>query len=122
MPPPEPGTSQTVYKICTRAAWDAACRSGNYAGSDDDARDGFIHLSAAHQVAATAAKYFRGQPDLLLVALASAQLGSDLAWEPSRGGDLFPHLYAPFPVVAAISVTPLPLTSDGLPLIPETLR
>ncbi len=122
MAPPEPGTNAAVYKICPRAAWDDACRTGHYRGSADDLRDGFIHLSAAHQVAATAAKYFRGQPDLVLVAMAPVALGSGLAWEPSRGGELFPHYYGPLPVSAALAVIPLPLGNDGVPLVPETLR
>lgn len=122
MQPTAPDDGQTVYKICPRAAWDAACLSGHYTGSEDDARDGFIHLSAAHQVAATAAKYFRGRPDLVLVAIATTRLGHDLAWEPSRGGELFPHLFTPLPVTAALSVTQLTLANDGVPVIPEFLR
>ncbi|MEQ1710973.1 MAG: DUF952 domain-containing protein [Hyphomicrobium sp.] len=122
MAPPETGASHTVYKICPRAAWDNSCRTGHYRGSSDDLRDGFIHLSAAHQITATAAKYFRGRPDLVLVAMAAAALGPGLVWEPSRGGELFPHHYGPLPVSAALAVIPLPLGSDGVPLVPETLR
>lgn len=119
MPKSEPDTTNNVYKICSRAAWDDACRAGHYAGSVDDRRDGFIHLSAQHQVAATAAKYFRDQPDLVLVAIGTAPLGTALVWEPSRGGDLFPHHYGPLPVSAAIAVMPLPLANDGVPVVPE---
>lgn len=113
--------SDLVYKICPRAAWEDACRDGHYLGSADDLRDGYVHLSAQHQVAATAAKYFRNQNALVLVSVDTAQLGDALVWEPSRGGDLFPHHYGPLPVAAAIAVTPLPLDSDGVPVIPETL-
>ena len=78
-----------VYKICPRAAWEEACRAGAFTGSADDRRDGFIHLSAPHQLAGTAAKHFRGQADLVLVAFKAARLGPKLVWEPSRDGDLF---------------------------------
>jgi uncharacterized protein (DUF952 family) len=83
-----------IYKICPAAAWREAERSGVLRLSAVDARDGFIHLSAAHQVRATAEKHFAGQGDLLLLAVEPAKLPQGaLRWEPSRGGDLFPHLY-----------------------------
>lgn len=111
--------SPRIYKILTLADWDQACRDGSYAGSADDLRDGFIHLSAAHQLAATAARHFRGLDGLVLVALDADALGSALKWEPSRGGDLFPHYHGPLPVAAALWSKPLELAPDGVPLIPE---
>lgn len=110
-----------IYKICLKAEWDDARTAGIYPGSADDHRDGYIHFSAAAQTAATAAKYFRGQPDLVLIAVDAGRLGSALRWEPSRGGELFPHLYGPLPVSAAVRVMPLPLSTDGTPLIPVDL-
>ena len=85
----------TVFKLVDRASWQAAVPSGSFDGSAADARDGFIHFSTAEQVGETAARHFAGQADLLLVAVAAASLGDALRWEPSRGGALFPHLYAP---------------------------
>ncbi|MBA4171943.1 MAG: DUF952 domain-containing protein [Hyphomicrobium sp.] len=113
--------SATIYKICSRESWDDACRLGRYPGSADDRRDGFIHFSARHQLAATAEKYFKGQADLVLIAVEAARLGTSLRWEPSRGGDLFPHLYKDLETRAALSVMPLPLDDQGHPLIPEGL-
>ncbi len=118
MPAPNP---DTIYKILAEQDWLDAVRAGNYTGSADDARDGFIHLSAADQLAGTAAKHFKGQAGLVLVALDTAKLGSHLRWEPSRGGALFPHLYGPLDVSAAIRVTPAPLGSDGIPLLPQDI-
>ena len=111
-----------VYKIITREDWEQACRGGSYAGSPDDLRDGFIHLSAAHQVAVTAARHFRGQDDLLLVALDTRALGSALKWEPSRSGDLFPHYYGQLPVTAALWSKPLELGPDDVPLMPAEIE
>jgi uncharacterized protein (DUF952 family) len=99
---------QLVYKICARAEWDAAISAGSYAGSADDARDGFIHFSTAEQVPATAAKYFAGRSDLVLVEVDAAQLGSALRFEPSRGGALFPHLYGVLPLAAVVSTRAYP--------------
>ena len=111
--------SALVYKILTRDDWQEACRSGSYAGSQDDRRDGFIHLSAAHQIAATAQRHFRGIEGLVLLALDAASLGEALAWEPSRGGDLFPHFYGSLPIDAVLWSKPLALGPDGVPVMPE---
>jgi uncharacterized protein (DUF952 family) len=46
---------------------------------------------------------------------------SALRWEPSRGGDLFPHLYIPLPLSAVKRVTAIPLGEDGTPIIPGDL-
>ncbi|HEY6560714.1 MAG TPA: DUF952 domain-containing protein [Polyangiaceae bacterium] len=97
-----------VYKICPRAAWQEAEQEGAYRGSADDRRDGFIHLSTASQVPGTAAKYFRGQTDLVLVAVVASALGASLRYEPSRGGGSFPHLYADLAVTAVRWVKDLP--------------
>lgn len=108
--PPPP-----VYKILARVDWARAEQSGAYEGSVDDARDGFIHLSAGGQLAETARRHFSGREDLVLVALDPLLLGPRLRWEPSRGGALFPHLYAPLPAAAALQVRPMPLDADGAP-------
>lgn len=113
------GMGETVYKICIRAAWEAAVRDGIFAGSAEDIRDGYIHLSTADQLAETAAKHFAGLEDLMLIAVDADRLGPALKWEPSRGGALFPHLYAPLPVEAAFSAVALPLGADGRHVLPE---
>lgn len=99
---------QLVYKICSQAEWDAAVAAGEYTGSADDARDGFIHFSTAEQVAATAAKYFAGRNDLVLIEVDAAHLGAALRFEPSRGGALFPHLYGALPLTAVVSTRAYP--------------
>jgi uncharacterized protein (DUF952 family) len=109
----------TIYKICRRAAWRVAEAEGAYLGSEADARDGFIHFSTAPQVAETAAKHFADASDLVLVAVDAGALGPALKWEPSRGGDLFPHLYAPLPLSAVRWVWPLPRAADGGHVFPE---
>lgn len=97
-----------IYKLCSRAEWSAALAAGAYTGSADDVRDGFIHFSTAAQLAATAAKYFAGRTDLVLVEVDAARLGPALQFEPSRGGDLFPHLYGALPLDAVLSSRPYP--------------
>jgi uncharacterized protein (DUF952 family) len=110
-----------VYKICRRAEWQDALRRGRYTGSADDRRDGFIHLSTGDQVAGTAAKHFRSQRGLVLVALATSRIANDLRWETSRGGALFPHHYGEIDVAAAVWVKPMPLGANGVPELPSNV-
>ena len=106
-----------VYKIVPGELWRRAEAVGSFSGSPVDTRDGFIHLSTATQVRETAARHFRGETDLLLIAVAVGSL--DVRWEPSRGGDLFPHLYAGLPMSAVVRVMPLPLEPGGQHVFPD---
>lgn len=101
-------TQQLIYKLCSQTEWDAAVAAGSYTGSADDARDGFIHFSTAQQLDATATKYFAGRTDLVVLEVDASLLGSALRFEPSRGGDLFPHLYGALPLHAVLSNRPYP--------------
>ncbi len=110
--------SVLIYKIVDRPSWEAAAAVGSYNGSVHDIRDGFIHFSTAEQAPETAAKHFKGETDLLLVAVNAASIGTALRWEPSRGGALFPHLYAPLETAVAAWVKTLPLGPDGRHIFP----
>ncbi|MEM1307349.1 MAG: DUF952 domain-containing protein [Pseudomonadota bacterium] len=113
--------ANVVYKMCARGDWEEACAAGSYTGSSHDARDGFIHLSAADQLAETAAKHFSGTPDLVVIAFDADALGAALRWEPSRGGALFPHLYGPLPTTEALFVADAPLRDGGVPDVTAAL-
>ncbi|QCI65477.1 DUF952 domain-containing protein [Phreatobacter stygius] len=105
--------TMTIYKIAQRAAWDEARAAGRFAGAPVDLADGYIHFSTAGQVAETAAKHFAGQDDLVLAAIDAGALGPALKWEASRGGALFPHLYAELAMTAVRWTKPLLLGPDG---------
>ena len=107
--------SDTVFKICGREEWRAAEAAGHYGGNADDARDGFIHLSAKDQVSGTLEKHYAGRTDLVLVEIDPDTLGAALKWETSRGGALFPHLYGQLPVSAVVAVAPIETGQDGPP-------
>jgi uncharacterized protein (DUF952 family) len=114
-------TTDFVYKIAPAQTWTDAVNEGVYRGSADDVRDGFIHLSARHQLEGTAAKYYIGVTNLVLIAINPSVLGAGLAWEASRGGDLFPHLYGELSPDVVAWVHPLPLGPDGVPQVAQTL-
>jgi len=101
-----------VYKIVAAEEWTKAEAAGVFEGAAIDRADGFIHFSTAEQAPETAAKWFAGRDGLTLAAIDAEALGADLRWEPSRGGALFPHLYAALPMSAVVWSRPLPLGSD----------
>ncbi|MFN3608902.1 MAG: DUF952 domain-containing protein [Hyphomonas sp.] len=112
--------SPTVYKLLTEEDWRAAETAG-LAASALDRTDGYIHLSTRKQLAVTAERHFTGKGRVRLLQFDSGDL-SPLRWEPSRGGDLFPHLYAPLEISRALASWWLePASGGGLPL-PEDLE
>ena len=110
-----------IYKILSRAEWDAAKAVGRFEGSAVDRLDGYIHLSAVDQAQETAAKYFRGLEGLVLLGVEAEDLGDALKWEASRGGALFPHLYRPLLAGEVLTEADLKLDADGVPQLGEHL-
>jgi uncharacterized protein (DUF952 family) len=106
-----------IYKITSRGEWTAAHEAGAYEGSALDRQDGFIHFSTAAQAQETARRHFAGNADLVVLEVEADDLGEALRWEPSRGGDLFPHLYGALPANLVRYVTEAPLDADGTPAL-----
>jgi uncharacterized protein (DUF952 family) len=102
-----------IYKIAPETLWREAEKTGRFTGAPADLADGFIHFSTAAQARETAARHFAGQTGLVLAAVDAGRLSDALKYEPSRGGALFPHLYAPLDLGAVLWVRPLPLGPDG---------
>lgn len=109
-----------IYKILARPEWDAALAAGRYDGSAVDRADGFIHFSTAAQAQETARRHFAGQTDLIVLELEADEFGDSLKWEPSRGGDLFPHLYGPLDPGLVRRVSAAPLGEGGVPVLDLT--
>lgn len=107
-----------IYKIFRAPEWDALRADGSTAGAPVDLADGFIHFSTAAQASETAARHFADVVGLWLIAVDADALGTDLRWEPSRGGDLFPHLYRPLLDDDVRWAKPLPI-KDGVHQFPE---
>jgi uncharacterized protein (DUF952 family) len=106
-----------IYKILPSAEWAAAEAAGVFTGSAVDHQDGYIHFSTAAQATETARRYFAGQADLVVLEVEGDALGEALKWEPSRGGDLFPHLYGVLPAGQVSAVHAAPLDAAGIPQV-----
>lgn len=107
-----------IYKILRQAEWEVTLSQGQLTGAPVDIADGYIHFSTSAQVRETAARHFPGDAELVLLAVDPRRLGAALRWEPSRGGDVFPHLYAALPVDFVSGIYKLPLAEDGVHLFP----
>ena len=107
-----------IYKIFRSAEWEELKQVGTTNGAPIDLADGYIHMSTGKQVAETCAKYFAGEKDLVLLVLDGDDLGAALKWEPSRGGDLFPHLYRQLRLPDIFLQKDLPLGFDGRHIFP----
>jgi len=108
-----------IYHVCKTQEWQAAQARGAYAGSSQDAIDGFIHFSDLSQVRTSTAKHRAGQDNLTLLVVDTSQLGDALKWEPSRDDMLFPHLYSELPVDAVIEAVDIKLGDDGVHIFPD---
>ena len=101
-----------IYKILRSDEWTDLKTNGESQGAPIDIQDGFVHFSTAAQAEETARRPFAGIDGLFLLALEADALGEALKWEPSRGGDLFPHLYGSLKLADVLWAQPLPLV-DG---------
>lgn len=111
-----------LYHLAIRDEWEEALtRGGPYRRSTlgrSLADEGFIHCSFAHQVQATADRFYRGRDDLVLLEIDTARLVAEVRVEDLVGaGQAFPHIYGPLPVEAVVRARDVPLDLDGRPVV-----
>lgn len=106
-----------IFKILSRDAWQQAKAAGVFKGAVIDHRDGYIHMSTAAQAQETARLHFKDQSDLVVLEIDAETLGAGLRWEPSRGGQMFPHLYGDLSTAHVKAVHEAPLDSNGVPVL-----
>ncbi|MGB3803422.1 MAG: DUF952 domain-containing protein [Sphingopyxis granuli] len=97
-------SAATAFKVLTAQQWADFEREHVFRGAPVDIADGYIHLSTAEQLDETLAKHFAGQTDLHIAEIDLTRFGNAVRWEESRGGALFPHLYAELPMHAVVGV------------------
>lgn len=111
-------TETTAYKILTAEQLEQLLATGTFAGAPVDLADGYIHLSTAGQIQETLDKHFAGQTGVGIAAVDLAMLGDAVKWEVSRGGALFPHVYAALPLSAVIAHGPVQYDTAGALRLP----
>jgi uncharacterized protein (DUF952 family) len=106
-------TSSTILHLTTKHRWQAAVEKGVYEQSTLDqtfAEVGYIHASFPAQLAETAKLHYSSvKEELVLLEMSIDTLtnaGLEVKVEESRGGQLFPHIYAPIPVELVENVSP----------------
>ncbi len=99
---------RVLYKIIDAATWAQAVNAGVFKGAAIDLTDGYIHLSTGAQAKETARLHFAVVENLLLVAIDESVVADHLKWEASRGGQLFPHVYAVIDPTQILWAKPLP--------------
>jgi len=97
-----------IFKIIDAALYENANRAGWFHGVEIDLKDGYIHFSAAAEAVETEKLHFAARQNLMLMACDAEAFGDSLKWEPSRGGHLFPHLFAPLDMKKVLWARPLP--------------
>lgn len=107
-----------AYKVLTAEQYDQLKTDGVFRGAPVDLADGYIHMSTRQQAAETVAKHFAGQDRLVMLMVDLAPFGDAIRWEVSRGGALFPHLYADLPIGAVAGKVVLRIGDDGLHQFP----
>jgi len=95
----------TLLHLVSAADWEAMVVDGAYR-PPSLAAEGFVHLSAPDQVAATHARFHAEVQDLLVVSIDGTALGDALVWEDLLGHGEFPHCYGPVPLSAVTDVKP----------------
>ena len=109
-----------------KAEWQAALQRGAYEPASL-ASEGFVHCSKREQTVATANRFFRAEPDLVLLCIEPQRLTADLRLEaPANRGDdraheLFPHVYGPINLDAVTKVVELPCEPDDSFRLPSGL-
>lgn len=111
--------ASVIYKIIDAALWTRAQREEFVPPMAVDEADGFIHFSTLAQLTGTLRLHFAGRSDIMLLAVRAQDLADGLRWEPSRGDDLFPHLYGALPVSAVLWAKPVTVSADGDPHLPD---
>jgi uncharacterized protein (DUF952 family) len=107
-----------AYKVMSATELEQMQRDGSFRGTPADISDGYIHLSCASQLTVTLEKHFSGVTGLVLATVDLSRLGDAVRWEPSRDGQLFPHIYDVLTIDAVVSAVPLERAADGTVNLP----
>lgn len=107
----------TLYHICPEQEWEQAQKQGEYR-APSLAAEGFIHCSARSQVAGTAALFFQGQRELMLLVIDRARVDARVQDDDIGNGKSFPHIYGPLNLNAVTQAWPFTPDANGIFALP----
>ena len=102
-----------IYHLTSRDAWAAAQSAGEYE-APSLADEGFIHCSADEaQTLRVAERLYSGATDLQVLDVDTERLQVEVKREPSRSGEIYPHIYGRVNLDAVVRVRDLSLDANG---------
>ena len=102
-----------IYHLVPESHWDSAKSEREYR-AESLAMEGFIHCSKDHaQALSVANRLYGDRSDMLVLEVETERLASPLKHEPSRSGEIYPHIYGPLNTDAVIGVLKLQIDRDG---------
>jgi len=102
-----------IFHLVMRADWEGRSPLTEYR-APSLALEGFNHCSEDEaQLTAVAGRLYAGETDLLVLELETSLLSSQLKREPSRSGEVYPHIYGPINSGAVVAVRSLSVRDDG---------
>jgi uncharacterized protein (DUF952 family) len=81
-----------IYHITTEADWMQQMSAQTFT-SPSMAVEGFIHACSRDQIEGVLDRYFKSRTNLVVLEIDVQKLGSELKYEASPTGELFPHIY-----------------------------
>ena len=89
---------QRLFHFAPTSDWDAFVQGSHELWEPASLRsEGFVHLSFAEQLSGTLEIHFQNVEAVYLLEIEHAAVEELLRVEPSRGGQLFPHVYGALP-------------------------
>ena len=104
---------ELIYHLTFKDAWENARHTGEYA-APSLAEEGFIHCSKdIPQLLRVAARLYPGEDKLLVLDVDQDKLTAPVKNEPSRSGEIYPHIYGKLNVDAVVRDRVLFVNPDG---------
>jgi uncharacterized protein (DUF952 family) len=100
-----------IYHITSLTAWSKAQKEKLYV-HESLAKEGFIHCSTGEQLEATANRYFKTEPSIVVLVIDPKKVTAEIKVEQSTYG-WYPHIYGVLPIDAVIASREFERSEDG---------
>lgn len=102
-----------IYHLTSQEAWTTAQDANEYQ-APSLADEGFIHCSVDEaQLLRVAERLYPGVTGLQVLDVDTSRLTAEVKREPSRSGEIYPHIYGVINLDAVVRVRDLTLNAEG---------